>query len=336
MTFGFSLFVVALLIAIPALGAAAGGHAFWGVVIPYAALAIFLAGFTARILGWARVPVPFRIPTAGGQQKSLDWIKSSRLDNPHSAWGTIGRMALEILCFRSLFRNTRVELREGPKLAYGSSKWLWAAALAFHYAFLVVFLRHFKYFVEPTPAWVTAIQGLDGFFQVGLPVLYVTDALLLGAVAFLLGRRLLDARVRYISHAADYFPLLLIAAIAVTGVLMRYFFKVDLLGVKQLAVGLLSLQPVVPEGVGAMFFVHLFLVSSLIVYLPFSKLMHLGGVFLSPTRNLPNDNRMRRHVNPWNYPVKVHTYEEYEEEFHEVMKAAGLPLDKEKSCPKAS
>jgi nitrate reductase gamma subunit len=336
MTFGFSLLAVALLIAIPAVGAGAGGHAFWGVMIPYAALAVFLLGFAARVLAWAKIPVPFRIPTTAGQQKSLPWIKSSRLDNPHTGWGVAGRMALEILCFRSLFRNTRVELKEGPKLAYGSNKWLWAAALAFHYSFLIVFLRHFKYFVEPVPAWVGALQSLDGFFQVGLPVIFATDALIVAAVTFLLARRLLDARVRYISHAADYFPLLLILAIALTGILMRYFTKVDLTAVKTLAVGLLSLRPAAPEGIGVTFYIHLFMVSSLIAYFPFSKLMHLGGVFLSPTRNLANNNRRVRHVNVWNYPVKVHTYEEYEEEFHDVMKAAEMPLDKEKSCPKAS
>ena len=46
----------------------------------------------------------------------------------------------------------------------------------------------------------------------------------------------------------------------------------------------------------------------LFAYFPFSKLMHMGGVFLSPTRNLANNNRMRRHVNPWNPEVEVHTY----------------------------
>jgi nitrate reductase gamma subunit len=58
--------------------------------------------------------------------------------------------------------------------------------------------------------------------------------------------------------------------------------------------------------------------------------MHMGGIFLSPTRNLANNNRMRRHVNPWNYEVKTHTYEEYEDEFRPVMIAAGLPVEKEK------
>ena len=60
-----------------------------------------------------------------------------------------------------------------------------------------------------------------------------------------------------------------------------------------------------------------------------AKLMHMGGIFMSPTRNMANDNRRRRHVNPWDYPVKVHTYEEYEEEFKEKMKEARLPVERE-------
>jgi hypothetical protein len=49
---------------------------------------------------------------------------------------------------------------------------------------------------------------------------------------------------------------------------------------------------------------------------------------MSPTRNLANNNRAKRHVNPWNYEVHTHTYEEYEDEFREVMREAGLPLEK--------
>jgi nitrate reductase gamma subunit len=110
---------------------------------------------------------------------------------------------------------------------------------------------------------------------------------------------------------------------------MRYFWKVDVIKVKELAMSLATLRPAVPEGIGVLFFIHLFLVCTLIAYFPFSKLMHLGGIFLSPTRNLPNDSRMRRHINPWNYPVKVHTYEEYEDDFREKMIEAGLPVEKE-------
>jgi len=301
---------------------------FFAVVIPYAAMITFIAGITYRMLGWAGAPVPFRIPTTCGQQKSLPWIKSSRLDNPHSSMGVIGRMALEVLLFRSLFRNTKADLKPGPKLVYGSSKWLWLGALAFHWALFVIVLRHLRFFAEPQPYFVTVIQSLDGFFQAGLPAVYVTDVIFLGALAYLLARRIVDAKLRYLSLAADYFPLLLIGGIAVTGILMRHFYKVDLRNVKGLAMGLIRLHPQVPEGIGILFYIHLFLVSTLLAYFPFSKLVHMGGVFLSPTRNLANDNRMRRHVNPWNYAVKVHTYEEYEDEFRDLMKAAELPVEK--------
>lgn len=54
----------------------------------------------------------------------------------------------------------------------------------------------------------------------------------------------------------------------------------------------------------------------------------MAGIFLSPTRNLSNNSRMKRHINPWDYPVKVHTYEEYEDEFRELMIEAGLPVEK--------
>jgi nitrate reductase gamma subunit len=100
-------------------------------------------------------------------------------------------------------------------------------------------------------------------------------------------------------------------------------------GAKTFAMGLVTLQPVIPEGIGAIFFVHIFLVSVFIAYFPFSKLMHFGGIFFSPTRNMTGNTRAVRHVNPWNYPVHVHTYEEYEDEFREKMIEAGLPVEKE-------
>ena len=95
----------------------------WGVVIPYLAFLTFGVGLVVKILGWARSPVPFRIPTTSGQQKSLPWIKHSRLDNPATGGQTVMRMILEIFLFRSLFRNTRLEYREGPKADYAYGLW---------------------------------------------------------------------------------------------------------------------------------------------------------------------------------------------------------------------
>jgi nitrate reductase gamma subunit len=325
----FSFFAVIALVAIPWVGANGAGQYIFGIVIPYVAVAVFVIGFIYRMVQWAKSPVPFKIPTTGGQMKSFSWIKSNPIDNPSSNAGVIARMAFEVLTFRSLFRNTRVELRDGPKLDYGSNKWLWVAALAFHYAFLVVFIRHFRLFMEPVPFFVGALESVDGFMEIGLPRLMMSGIILFLAALYLFLRRVAVPQLRYISLAADYFPLFLIIGLAASGILMRYFIRVDITSVKELIMGLVSFQPTLPKGIGVIFFIHLFLLSILIAYFPFSKLMHAGGVFLSPTRNLPNDNRARRHINPWNYPVKVHTYEEYEDDFREKMKEVGLPVEKE-------
>jgi len=301
---------------------------FFGVVIPYVALATFIFGVVYRVLLWARSPVPFRIPTSCGQQKSLSWIKSSELDNPHNNFWVMARMALEVLLFRSLFRNTKTERRD-QKLVYGEDLWLWIAALAFHYTFLVIFIRHFRFFVEPVPFFVNWLQAVDGFMEIGVPTLFVSGLVALGAVTYLFLRRVYISHVRYISLPSDYFVLLLIMGIVSSGLLMRHFYKVDILSVKVMVTGLLSFNPVVPEGIGLIFYIHLLLVCALLMYFPFSKLTHMAGIFMSPTRNLANNSRARRHINPWNYPVKVHTYEEWEDEFRDLMKDAGMPLEKE-------
>jgi len=326
----FSLFAVIVLILVAYLGAGAGGAQYlFGVIVPYAAIALFLLGMIYKVVNWARSPVPFRVTTTCGQQKSHSWIKNSNLENPHNIWGVLGRMALEVFAFRSLFRNTKAEIKRGPKIVYGADKFLWLGSLAFHWSFLIIFLRHYRFFTEPVPGVVLGLQSLDGLFQVGLPAILVTNVLITVAVLYLLFRRFVNAQVRYISLAADYFPLFLILGVALSGIYMRYFGKVDLIGVKELSLGLVGLSPVIPDGIGVAFFIHLFMVSVLFAYFPFSKLAHMAGVFMSPTRNLVNNNRVKRHVNPWNYPVKVHTYEEYEEEFKDVMKAADMPVEKE-------
>jgi nitrate reductase gamma subunit len=160
----------------------------------------------------------------------------------------------------------------------------------------------------------------------------ISGFVLLGAATFLVLRRILIPQMTYISLPADYFPLFLISTIAITGILMRYILKVDIVSVKNLAMGLVTFSPKVPEGIGVLFYIHLFLVCVLLAYIPFSKIVHMAGIFMSPTRNLSNNSRFVRHINPWNYPVKVHTYQEYEEEFRDKMIEAGLPVEKEESA----
>lgn len=302
----------------------------FAIVIPYTALALFVIGFIYRIILWSRSPVPFHIPTVCGQQKSLPWIKDNTTESPSTAWGIIRRMTLEILLFRSLFRNDRAELAIKKRIIYCQSLLLWLGGLIFHWSLLVILARHLKFFFEPVPGFVTVLQNIDGLFQISTPTLFLSDVLIVVSLCYLFLRRVLNPQVRYISLFSDYFPLLLILGIALTGILMRHIYRVDLLEVKRFALGILSFSPTAPKGMGTIFYIHLCMVSGLLAYFPFSKLMHMGGVFMSPTRNLKNDSRAHRHVNPWAYPVKTHTYEEWEDEFRVAIKEAGLPMENKK------
>ena len=332
--FVFAFAAVIILMLIPLVGVwAANLTTLFGVVVPYIAVLIFFIGLVWKVVKWGKSPVPFRIPTTAGQEKSLPWIKTNSIDNPTTMWGVWVRMALEVLLFRSLFRNTALDFRHG-RAYYSSSKWLWIFALAFHYSFLVVLIRHLRFFLEPVPWVISAIDSLDGFLEIGLypfswlPGLMLSGVVLLGAATYLFLRRVVMPQIRYISLANDWFPLLLIIHIAATGILMRYILKVDVVGVKELTMGLVRFSPSIPESVGVLFYMHLFLVCALFAYFPFSKLMHAPGVFLSPTRNMINNNRVVRHINPWNPKVKFHHYHEYEDEFREVMVEADIPVDK--------
>ena len=228
-----SLIAVAVLAVIAWVGVGVADLRFlFGVLVPGFAFFIFIVGIVYRMVKWARAPVPFRIPTTCGQQKTLPWLRNEELDNPSSSFGVIARMALEVLFFRSLFRNHEVEVSpEREKVSYIGTKFLWAAGMAFHWCMLVVVLRHFRFFVEPVPRWVEFVQMADGFFQVGVPVIYATTVIMVAALLYLLGRRLFDAKVRYISLASDYFALFLLIAIGLSGVMMRHFEKVDVIQV---------------------------------------------------------------------------------------------------------
>ena len=148
------------------------------IALPYIAFVLFLFGFVYRIVQWAKAPVPFRIPTTCGQEKSLPWIQNNPVENPAGPPGVIGRMAGEIFLFRSLFRNSQTEIVDGRPI-YGSAKWLWLFGLMFHLSLLAVALRHLRFFTEPVVPLATGLSALDGFLEIGVPALYISDVTLL-------------------------------------------------------------------------------------------------------------------------------------------------------------
>lgn len=326
----YALVFVLILILIPIIGVGVLRlDRLFLVFIPYLSIAIFLFGLIYRLLKWGSSPQPFRIPLTAGQQRSLSFVRSSFIENPYNKLGVFLRMLFEILFFRSLLRNEKAEIHESRYLRFISKKWLWFFAIIFHYSLLAIFLRHFRFFLEPIPELISKISKLDNLFEILSPSIPLSEILVILGLIFLILRRLISSQIRYISLVEDYFALFLIGSVVLTGIMLRYFFRVDLLEVKTYSLGIFKMDPVIPKSQGITFSVHIFLVSFLFAYFPFGKLLHAPGVFFSPTRNLENNSREKRHVNPWDYPVKVRTYEEWEDEFREMMKEANIPLEKE-------
>jgi nitrate reductase gamma subunit len=186
---------------------------------------------------------------------------------PTSDAGAAVRVAGDVLIFPALFR---------------ADKALWAGAWLFHAALFVILTRHLRYFTYPVPGISVAMSSvaLWAGYLFGLAALY------------LLWRRLALPRTLYLSGLPDYLALILLGLIAGTGILLRYWAHVYLVDVKEFTLGLLTLRPVSPPQ-HPLFLLHFVLALALMIYFPFSKLLHAGGVFFSPTRNQPYEIQKR-------------------------------------------
>lgn len=233
-------------------------------VLAYAALVVFWVGLGLRLWLWLETPVPFKIPTTPA---------------PKTRSGAWARVAGEVVFFRSLYRADRG---------------LWLGGWLFHLTLLLVLLRHLRYALYPVPAWVTALAPAAGL----LGLLFVLPGL------YLLARRIVVDRVRYGSLPSDYLVLLLLLAIGILGLLLKYVARVDVVMVKAFILGLVTLRPTaVPAH--PLFLAHFALALILVAYFPYGKLLHAPGVLFSPTRNQPDDGRRRLHVNPWDPPAAL-------------------------------
>ncbi|MBF0170008.1 MAG: respiratory nitrate reductase subunit gamma [Nitrospinae bacterium] len=232
--------------------------------LSYMVIALFLLGVARKIYGYAATPSPLKIPTTPA---------------PVSGGGVVIRMAREVILFESLFKG---------------NKWTWLGGILFHVTFAVVLFRHLRYFTEPVP-WLVALVA---------PVGILAGVGLLGAAAYLFVRRLAVDRVAYISSGADYFALILVGSLALTGLAMKFVFRTDVAMVKDFCMGIVTFSPAnMPAD--PIFILHYLLVLTLGAYFPFSKLMHAGGIFFSPTRAQIDNPREARHVNPWADDVRV-------------------------------
>ncbi|KRI00113.1 respiratory nitrate reductase subunit gamma [Curvibacter sp. PAE-UM] len=227
-------------------------------VLFYFATAVLVLGLARKIRQYARTPAPLKIALTPA---------------PITPAGVPWRLAREVVFFESLFR---------------ASKWTWIFGWLFHAALLLVLLRHVRYFQEPVWTVITLIQPFGT---------YAGFAMVAG-LAGLWARRFLVDRVRYISTPSDHLMLVLLIAIGLSGLAMRFVRHTDIVAVKAFMLGLMrfDIQPLPADPV---LLVHLGLVALLMIIFPISKLLHAPGLFFSPTRNMADNPREARHVAAW-------------------------------------
>ena len=224
---------------------------FLGYILPYLAAAVFLAGMGWQTWTWLRTPAPFSLTLL---------LTVTEGDHPVAA------VAKELMVFRSLLRSDR-------------ALWLWAWSMHVALALIIVghlvgiglLARQFCYLglSAESSAWLSTTSGT----ALGL--------LMAVALAMLFWRRLAVAEVRRLSDPSDYFDLLLLMAVVLSGLWLRASANgLNSAAVRAYMAGLLTCQwaPIPNQW---SFVMHFSLVNLLLLYFPFSKLVHLSGALVS-------------------------------------------------------
>ena len=220
-------------------------------ITPYIALAVFVGGLAYQANRW--------------RQRSPIAAHMSIYPRPQGRLARLGDTLVDMFTLKGLFRV---------------NKMLWAGGLMMHVGLLLLLVGHVRvvtdyYFLWDLLGWgeaeqhtFSAVAGLTAGFLFLIPLFY------------LLGRRW-SGSVKWLSTPEDYFILLLLLSIAITGTHMRMVLEVDQHAIRKFMQGLIlfNWQPV-PESAGASFVYHFTLVQLLLIYFPFSKLVHtIGAVF---------------------------------------------------------
>jgi len=223
---------------------------FIGQVLPYIAAAVFIIGTCRQIVIWLKVPVPFPLT-----------LFPAASTNP----GRMLAIGREMFFFDSLRRG---------------DKWLWLWALLLHISLVFIIIGHIAGIY-----YLTKQFTLIGFSTEASSTLSALLGTIFGAFFFiallvLFYRRMTIPEVKQLSDPADYFILGLLLAIVVTGMYMRLVSNVDLPAVRAYMAGLFTLHPV-PLPQNWLFISHFTLVNILLLYFPFSKLIHMVGIIVN-------------------------------------------------------
>lgn len=186
--------------------------------------------FCARII-W-RAVLLWRVPADRGRTPEQMYALSP---------ATVFRAAADILFLTRLFRTNRP---------------LWAGEIIFHVTFILVLVRHARYFLFPVPEWIVHFQPVG---------IYAGYLLALSLVYILIVKCAVERKQYFSSY--NFFLLLLLLTISLTGFILKLFTPADIVEIKYFVLSTFTFSPAAaPKSV--LFAVHFIVSFVLLASLP--------------------------------------------------------------------
>ncbi|MEW6065878.1 MAG: respiratory nitrate reductase subunit gamma [Bacillota bacterium] len=224
-------------------------------ILPYISVAVLTIGLLYRMGRWASGRIVHNITLTPA---------------PTTQTGAVLDIATEAILFKSLYK---------------ADKGLWSGAWIMHMSLFAILGGHVMgigllglqfYYIGLTSAQTSVMLSNMLGTSMGVVVLL--------GLLYLLYRRMAINEVKQISAPSDYAHLLMLIAIVTVGNLMRFVpeWGIPYEPVRDYVANLITLTPVTADMEvmhKPMFVLHLLLVQILMIYLPFSKLLHIPGMF---------------------------------------------------------
>ena len=218
----------------------------------YVAVAIFIVGMAYRVYQWLRAP------------KAR--IKTGVFPKPDSATARWLKVGIDSFTFPQVIKVDR---------------WIWVFTILFHFALLGAFIGHLRLIHEFTP--LLKVLGPEGMNRFALWSGGSMGMILLVALIYYLFRRLASP-YKEISVPEDFILLFLLILIVLMGNHMRFLGKVHAADYRVYLQSLMVFRPAFPKVLAdsstkwALVF-HVLFANLLLIYFPFSKLIHMVATF---------------------------------------------------------
>lgn len=221
-------------------------------ILVYVAIAVFILGIAYRIYQWFSV--------------SRVNIKLGMFPKPKNRWER------GIKLFKDSFLYPQVIDVDAT---------MWFFVLLLHLGGIGAFIGHLRLFSEFT--FISNALGEEGMAQFALWTGGTIGIILLISVTYLILRRF-KSPYKDLSTPEDYLLLVLVLIILLFGNHMRFFGDVHVAEYREYMHSLLAFRPAFPEAIAEsstkwVLVSHVLTSNILLIYFPFSKLIHSVGTF---------------------------------------------------------